>query len=197
MANIKDLVDETVEAGLIASLLYNPELCYHSEDLTERHFSDPVNSVMYYAITQLVKKGIFKIDAINILSVISDSPKLQKMYSNITAETINEIISLGEDIARTEVEDYVNLAETLRNKLTNGFVFISNEVDGKTTFVCASSKEAIQKGIKAGDIVKMAATMCGGNGGGRPDMAQAGGKNPEKITEALTMATEVITKQIG
>ena len=43
MANIKDLVDETVEAGLIASLLYNPELCYHSEDLTERHFSDPVN----------------------------------------------------------------------------------------------------------------------------------------------------------
>ena len=66
MANIKDLVDETVEAGLIASLLYNPELCYHSEDLTERHFSDPVNSVMYYAITQVVNKGIFKIDAINI-----------------------------------------------------------------------------------------------------------------------------------
>ena len=124
MANIKDLVDETVEAGLIASLLYNPELCYHSEDLTERHFSDPVNSVMYYAITQLVKKGIFKIDAINILSVISDSPKLQKMYSNITAETINEIISLGEDIARTEVEDYVNLAENLRNKAFRRNMFL-------------------------------------------------------------------------
>ena len=124
MANIKDLVDETVEAGLIASLLYNPELCYHSEDLTERHFSDPVNSVMYYAITQLVKKGIFKIDAINILSVISDSPKLQKMYNNITAETINEIISLGEEIARTEVEDYVNLAENLRNKAFRRNMFL-------------------------------------------------------------------------
>ncbi len=114
--DVKDLVDVVGEAGVIASLIYNPELCYHSEDLTERHFNDTVNSVMYYAITSLVKKGIFKVDAVNILSVISDSPKLQKMYNNVTSETINEIISLGEGIARIEVEDYVNLAETVRNK---------------------------------------------------------------------------------
>lgn len=124
MADIKDLVDEVGEAAVIASLIYNPELCYHSEDLTERHFNDPVNSVMYYAITQLVKKGIFKIDAINILSIISDSPKLQKMYNNITAETINEIITLGEGVARTEVEDYANLAETIRNKAFRRNMFL-------------------------------------------------------------------------
>ena len=54
----------------------------------------------------------------------------------------------------------------------------------------ASSKEAIQKGIKAGDIVKMAATMCGGNGGGRPDMAQAGAKDASKIDEAIQSIKE-------
>lgn len=116
MADIKDLVDEIGEAGVISSLIYNPELCYHSEDLTERHFSDPINSVMYYAITQLVKKGIFKIDAINILSIISEKPKLQKMYSNVTADTINEIITLGQSIARTSVEEYQVLANNIRDK---------------------------------------------------------------------------------
>ena len=116
MADIKDLVDEVGEAAVIASLIYNPELCYHSEDLTERHFNDPVNSVMYYAITQLVKKGIFNIDAINILSTIAEKPKLQKMYSNITCDTINEIITLGQGIARTSVEEYKALSNNIRDK---------------------------------------------------------------------------------
>ncbi|MCH3961097.1 MAG: alanine--tRNA ligase [Solobacterium sp.] len=76
-------------------------------------------------------------------------------------------------------------AETLRNKMSSGIVFISNETNGTVTFVCAASKEAIAQGRKAGDIVKAAAQICGGNGGGRPDMAQAGGKDTAKIDEAL------------
>jgi alanyl-tRNA synthetase len=78
-----------------------------------------------------------------------------------------------------------NYAETLRNKMSSGIVFISNETNGTVTFVCAASKEAIAQGRKAGDIVKAAAQICGGNGGGRPDMAQAGGKDTAKIDEAL------------
>ena len=76
-------------------------------------------------------------------------------------------------------------AETLRNKMKDGFVFLANETDGKVVFVAASSKAAIEKGLKAGDIVKKAAVICGGNGGGRPDMAQAGGKDPSKLAEAI------------
>ena len=77
-------------------------------------------------------------------------------------------------------------AETLRNKMNGGFVFVSNVSDGKVTFVCACGKDAIAKGIKAGDFVKKAAQKCGGNGGGRPDMAQAGGKDASLIDEAIS-----------
>ena len=76
-------------------------------------------------------------------------------------------------------------AEALRNKLENGLVFVSNVVDDKLTFVCAASKAAIEKGVKAGDLVKAAAVICGGNGGGRPDMAQAGGKNIDQLDAAF------------
>ena len=106
------------------------------------------------------------------------------------AEEYNGIQALFLKLQGKETKGLKEYAETLRNKLTNGFVFISNEIDGKTTFVCASSKEAIQKGIKAGDIVKMAATMCGGNGGGRPDMAQAGAKDASKVDEAIQSIKE-------
>jgi alanyl-tRNA synthetase len=85
-----------------------------------------------------------------------------------------------------------NYAETLRNRLENGFVFLSNEANGKLTFVCASSKEAIARGLKAGDIARKAAQITGGNGGGRPDMAQAGGTDVAKINDAITAIKQMV-----
>ena len=64
--------------------------------------------------------------------------------------------------------------------------------DGKVTFVCASSKAAVAKGLKAGDLVKAAAVICGGNGGGRPDMAQAGGKDTKAVPEAIEEVRRII-----
>jgi len=117
--DVKDLVDELSEAGVIASLIYKPELCYHDEDLSERHFSDPVNSIIFYAIKEMVKKNIYKVDAINILSMISEgNKKIEKMSktANITSETIDEIISLGQNVARTTPEEYKALADNVRIK---------------------------------------------------------------------------------
>ena len=85
-----------------------------------------------------------------------------------------------------------NYAETLRNRMENGFVFLSNEIDGKLTFVCASSKAAIARGLKAGDIARKAAQITGGNGGGRPDMAQAGGRDISKIDDAFASVREAV-----
>ncbi len=108
------------------------------------------------------------------------------------AEEINGIQTLILKLEGKDTKGLKEYAETLRNKLNNGFVFISNVVDGKTTFVCASSKEAIAKGFKAGDIVKQAAMICGGNGGGRPDMAQAGAKDASKINDAMNKVKELL-----
>ena len=83
-------------------------------------------------------------------------------------------------------------AETLRNKLEDSIVFLTSNVNDKLTFVCACSKKAVNAGIKAGDLVKKAAEVTNGKGGGRPDIAQAGGKDLDKVTEAINLVKEII-----
>ena len=107
-------------------------------------------------------------------------------------QEINGIPTLFVSLKDHDPKGLKEFAETLRNKMNGGFVFVSNENEGKVTFVCASCKEAIAKGMKAGDLVKKAAQVCGGNGGGRPDMAQAGGKDPSHIAEAIEVVKQSI-----
>ena len=68
---------------------------------------------------------------------------------------------------------------------------------GKATLAAVCSKEAQQKGLKAGVLVKEVAQLCGGNGGGRPDFAMAGAKDQSKLDDALTAVPELVKKQLG
>jgi alanyl-tRNA synthetase len=68
--------------------------------------------------------------------------------------------------------------------------------DGNATLLAGVTDDLVKKGLKAGDIVKQIAPLIDGGGGGRPQMAQAGGKNPEKIDEALTKAAEIIKEKL-
>ncbi len=87
-------------------------------------------------------------------------------------------------------------ADALRDKLENGVVVLANVCDGKINFVATASKEAIDKGAHAGNIVREVAKIAGGKGGGRPNMAQAGANDESKIDEALAYAKEVVKSQI-
>ena len=69
--------------------------------------------------------------------------------------------------------------------------------DGKVSLVAKASKDAVKMGIHAGKIIKEVAPLVGGGGGGRPDMAQAGGKNPDGIHEIGKKVYEVMEGQIG
>ncbi len=109
------------------------------------------------------------------------------------AETINGLSVLILKADGMETGAMKGYAETLRNKLKDGLVFVSNVSGDKITFVCAASKAAIDRGLKAGDLVKAAAQLCGGNGGGRPDMAQAGGKDVAAADRALEEVRTRIT----
>ena len=143
-----------------------------------------------------------------IQKLLEENTELKKQVSDaeqkaMTAEA-DSIVNQAEDINGLRVlilklKDKENgglksYAETLRNKISESIVLIANETNGTVTFVCAASKEAIAKGKKAGDIVKAAAQVCGGNGGGRPDMAQAGGKDVAKIDDALKAAKTKISE---
>lgn len=84
-----------------------------------------------------------------------------------------------------------DLADQLAQKL-DGVVVLASENGGKVMWAVKASKSAVEKGAHAGNIVKQLATVTGGGGGGRPDFAQAGGKDVSKIDEALAKSSEMI-----
>ena len=131
---------------------------------------------------------------------VSNSKMAQETASELlaTAIDVNGVTIVNAEVEIEDMDGLRNLADLLRDKLTVGVIVLGAKIaDDKVNFVVMATKDAVAKGIHAGNIIKETAKIAGGGGGGRPDMAQAGGKNPKKITEALTMATEVITKQIG
>ena len=183
------------------------------EAITGKLAYDKVNSVektLNKAASLLKSRNnevVEKIEAL-LTQVKTLEQQLAVANSKMAQETASELLATAIDVngvtivnAEVEIEDMDglrNLADLLRDKLTVGVIVLGAKIaDDKVNFVVMATKDAVAKGIHAGNIIKETAKVAGGGGGGRPDMAQAGGKNPKKITEALTMATEVITKQIG
>ena len=183
------------------------------EAITGKLAYDKVNSVektLNKAVSLLKSRNnevVEKIEAL-LTQVKTLEQQLAVANSKMAQETASELLATAIDVngvtivnAEVEIEDMDglrNLADLLRDKLTVGVIVLGAKIaDDKVNFVVMATKDAVAKGIHAGNIIKETAKIAGGGGGGRPDMAQAGGKNPKKITEALTMATEVITKQIG
>jgi alanyl-tRNA synthetase len=83
------------------------------------------------------------------------------------------------------------LSDSLRDRLGSGVVIIASENDGKVALVVSVTKDLTSR-VKAGDIVKAIAPIVGGSGGGRPDFAEAGGKDPSKIDDLLARAPELV-----
>ncbi len=88
------------------------------------------------------------------------------------------------------------LADKLANQL-DGVIVLAAEDNGKVLWAVKASKSAVEKGAHAGNLVRELAKITGGGGGGRPDFAQAGGKEPEKINDALQQASELFAAQIA
>jgi alanyl-tRNA synthetase len=89
------------------------------------------------------------------------------------------------------------LADDILNRMPNGVVVLGAAANGKVLFVAKASKDAVAKGIHAGEIVKVAAQTAGGGGGGRPDFAQAGGRDASKLADALAAAEAKLAAQVG
>jgi alanyl-tRNA synthetase len=80
--------------------------------------------------------------------------------------------------------------DSVRKKSPSHALLLASAGDGKVNFVAAVSEDLIAKGLKAGDWIREVAKVAGGGGGGRPQMAQAGGKDPAKLPDALARARE-------
>ncbi len=99
-------------------------------------------------------------------------------------------------IPGADAETLRGLADRFREVNPSGVVVLGSDLGGKPTLIAAITPDLIQRGLKAGDLIKRVAQVVGGGGGGRPDMAQAGGKNPEKLSEALDQVLVYIRENL-
>ena len=129
-----------------------------------------------------------------------------KVYIIFTLEQVMEYMNCGKDkgvkILAAEVDGVDmnglrDLGDQLKEKLGEGVVVLASGNDGKVSLMVTATDAAMKQGAHAGNLVKAIAGLVGGGGGGRPNMAQAGGKNQAGIQEALKKAAEALEGQLS
>ena len=104
---------------------------------------------------------------------------------------------LAAAVENVDMNGLRELGDQLKEKLGQGVIVIASSANGKVNLVAMATDEAMAKGAHAGNLIKGIAALVGGGGGGRPNMAQAGGKNPSGIPDAVAKVKEVLTEQLS
>lgn len=114
IAGTSDIHNAQAESGVIATLILHPEFYFHSEELTSNHFYDEENGYIYYALGQLAKKDIDKIDAFNIQNILNLNPTTRVWAEQLSIRAINDLIENAHVIAADTVREYkVSVANVL------------------------------------------------------------------------------------
>ena len=131
---------------------------------------------------------------------------LQNLRSEKALTGVSDLIAEAENVEGVKVLAKiveVDSADTLRNmgqalseQMTSGVAWLAATMSGKSTLLCVVSNDLIQRGLKAGELVNTMALLADGRGGGKPNMAQAGIKAPEKIAEALASAADIVKEKL-
>ena len=112
------------------------------------------------------------------------------------AEEVNGIYILAKQLSDVDMNGMRDLGDEAKQKLGEAFLVFACEAGGKANLIAMATDGAMKKGAHVGNLLKEIASLVGGGGGGRPNMAQAGGKNPTGIVEALERAQIVMKEQI-
>ncbi len=104
---------------------------------------------------------------------------------------------LAASVSGVDMNGLRDLGDQLRDKLGEGVVVLASDIEGKVNLIAMATETAMQKGAHAGNLIKGIAGFVGGGGGGRPNMAQAGGKNPAGIPEAVKETAHVLEAQLS
>ena len=142
-----------------------------------------------------------------ITAELSDAKKeIDKLTRQLSANAMGDITANAEEINGIKVFSAVlegtvgdNLrkaGDDIKSKYDSFIAVLAGHSDGKGNFLCICSKEAIEKGANAGNIVKQIAAVAGGKGGGKPDSAMAGIADISKISEALAALPEIVSKMM-
>lgn len=109
---------------------------------------------------------------------------------------VNGVKVLSASVAAPHMDALRNMVDLLRDRLDSGVILLGSAAGDKVNLVAAVTKDLHGRGLHAGNLVKAVAKLVGGGGGGRPDLAQAGGKEPAKLPEAVEKVYSLVQQQI-
>ena len=191
------------EAGIAAgvrrieALTSDGLMKHYAEVEAELHEAAKAAKTTPAALTAKIQSLLDEIKALN-----SENEKLKSKMANDSlgdvlsqVKEVNGVKVLASKVADVDMNGLRNLGDQLKDKIGEGVVVIASVMDGKVSLMATVTDEAQKKGAHAGNLIKAIAGLVGGGGGGRPNMAQAGGKNPAGIEEALKKAVEVVEEQ--
>ena len=148
------------------------------------------------------KEEILQKIKLNIKSLKEANKEIEKLEHDMAKDQIADIMGSVKNknginyvikkFEGVDVNTLRDLADEVRNKVGSVVVLFATVNEGKLNFVCAVSKDLVEKKIAAGKIIKEIAKVAGGGGGGRPDMATAGAKDINKVEEALNKLSELL-----
>ena len=195
----KILSEAGIAAGVrrIEALTSDGLMKHYAEVEAELHEAAKAAKTIPAALTAKIQSLLDEIKALN-----SENEKLKSKMANDSlgdvlsqVKEVNGVKVLASKVADVDMNGLRNLGDQLKDKIGEGVVVIASVMDGKVSLMATVTDEAQKKGAHAGNLIKAIAGLVGGGGGGRPNMAQAGGKNPAGIEEALKKAVEVVEEQ--
>ena len=160
-------------------------------------------------VANLVKTDVANVDS-KVEQLIVKSKALEKEISSLKQELaaqagsdlvskaidINGVKVLIADLDGVESKALRGMVDELKNKMQSGIIMLATANDGKVGLIAGVTKDLVGK-VKAGELVNMVALQVGGKGGGRPDMAQAGGSEPENIADALASVQPWLVEKLS
>ena len=190
-----------IAAGIRRIEAVTGERCYEMNK-ADRNLIDEASAALKTPKDKIVER----IDALHaeVKALEKELAEIEKAKAGSFADSAvsgaKDISGVKAVIAACDAADAAAMRDTadkIRDKLECGVVFLAANGGDKLLFTAMATKSAVDKGVHCGNIIKEAAKVAGGGGGGRPDMAQAGGKDISKLNDALAKAEEVLASQVN
>ena len=200
IASFKILSESGVAAGVrrIEAITGNNVTAYYQE-MEER--LNAVAKVLKTSPASLLDRAEHLMAEMKALQSENESLK-SKAAKDALGDVMNQVKDvkgvklLATSVAGVDMNGLRDLGDQLKAKIGEGVIVLISDCDGKVNMVAMATQGAMDKGAHAGNLIKGIAALVGGGGGGRPNMAQAGGKNPAGIPDAIAKCEEVLTAQL-
>ncbi len=201
IGTFKIISEQGVAAGVrrIEALTSKGAFDYYKKLEEELHSASIAAKTEPSKLTEKIESLLAEIKALQ-----SENNKLKdKMAKESVGDVMSNAVVAGSfkilpvDVSGIDMNALRNLGDDLKVKIGSGVVVLASDMDGKVNLIVMATDDAVAAGAHAGNIVKKIAPMVGGGGGGRPNMAQAGGKNPAGIKDALAAGVEEAKIQLG